>query len=185
LINRKPLYPAVSGFCKSRSRIGFTVLELFIVIAIIGILVVLFLPNISFFLAKADRAVCTQKLRGLYTAFSGSLNDGDGWPQVPKDIQIGSLDEQQWWLDFSTNNLDLKVSDWQCPTISRYQKSSTNSSQKALICYWPTLFDSRPMSPKTWPKMPWFTEFADAHGQGNLCVRPDGSVGSAFEVGSH
>lgn len=175
----------MSGFYKSHSREGFTLLELFVVIAIIGILAVLFLPNISFVLAKFDRAVCTQKLRGLHVAFLGSLNDGNGWPQVPKDVKIGSLEEQQWWLDYSTNNLDLKLSDWQCPTISRFQRSSTNSSQKALICYWPTLFDSRPMSPKTWPKMPWFTEFADAHGRGNLCVRPDGSVESVFEAGSH
>lgn len=161
---------------------GFTVLELLIVVAIVSILFALVLPNISSLVRRSQGAVCAAKLRGLYVGFSGGLNDGNGWPQIPSNIKIGSEQEQQWWIDYSAKNLGLNTNNWQCPTISGYQKASTNSPQKSLISYWPTLFDSNPQSPMKWPRMPWFTEIAGAHGQGNLCVHSDGSVGSVFDA---
>ena len=120
--------------------------------------------------------VCNAKLRTLWTVFSVQLNDGNGWPQLPTNITVGSTEEQQWWLSTTSNSMNLSAKDWNCPTIARMAASSTNSQQAYMISYLPTLFDARPMTPNKWPRMPWFTEVIGAHGSGNLSVRADGSV---------
>ena len=155
---------------------AFTVIEMLVVVAILGILAALLFPNFQYILVRAEGVVCTEKLRNLYAAFSSSLNDGNGWPQVPAGIQIGSTAEQQWWIDSSSNTMGLKSNDWQCPTLSRSMKNSSNTLQQSLICYLPTLFDNIPGTPRNWSAMPWFTEIANVHGSGNLMIRADGSV---------
>lgn len=156
---------------------GFTLLELIVVIAIMAILVSLFLPNIGSLVNRAEKVVCTAKLKNLWSAFSARVDDGNGWPQLPSDVKIGSLAEQQWWITYSSNNMGLTAKDWKCPSISRALKKSTNASQQTfLINYLPTIFDARPITPKKWNRMPWFTEISDIHGGGNLSIRADGSV---------
>lgn len=161
---------------KLTGRRGFTLLELVVVVAIILVLIALLMPNFSALRSKAEGVVCMGKLRTLWVAFSTPVGDGSGWPQLPNGIKIGSTVEQQWWLDYSSNNLGLKVVNWSCPTISRIQRSSTNAQAIALISYFPTLFDANPMSPNRWSRMPWFTESQGAHGAGILSVRADGTV---------
>lgn len=155
---------------------GFTLLELLVVVAIISVLMALLIPNFSSLRAKAEGVVCMGKLRTLWISFSAPVSDGSGWPQLPDSIQIGSTAEQQWWLDYSSNNLGLHASDWICPTISRIEHSNTNTQVATLISYYPTLFDAKPLTPKNWPRMPWFTEVLGVHGEGILSVRADGSV---------
>ena len=150
-----------------------------VVLAIVGILAALILPNFQSILIRAEGVVCTGKLRNLWAVFSTSLTDGNGWPQVPAAIPIGSTAEQQWWLDFSSKTMGLKSNDWQCPTISRTMRSSSNAIQPSVICYLPTLFDNKPGTPRNWASMPWFTEIANAHGNGSLMIRADGSVSPA------
>jgi hypothetical protein len=147
-----------------------------VVILLIGILAVIGFPNIQALQAKAEGVVCTARLRSLWMAFSTTLHDGNGWPQLPSAILIGSTDEQQWWLNYSSNNLGLTARDWNCPTIARAMLSSTNTNQVTLISYLPTLFDAKPLTPTKWARMPWFTEIQSVHGAGNLSVRTDGSV---------
>ena len=155
---------------------AFTLLELIVVVAIIAMLAALLIPIIPALISKAQGVACMGNLRTLYLGFSTSLNDGNGWPQIPSNVTIGSQQEQQWWLDYSSNNLGISASVWQCPAIHRNQLSITNSQQQSLISYLPTLFDAKPMTPKSWPRMPWFTELQGAHPGGILSVRADGSV---------
>jgi prepilin-type N-terminal cleavage/methylation domain-containing protein len=161
---------------KNQPRGAFTLVELLVVMVIVGILIVLTFPNFTALRNKAEGVVCMGRLRGLWTAFSSNLNDGNPWPQLPTNITVGTQGEQQWWLDYSATNLNLTSNDWQCPTVVRNQKSLTNNQQISLISYLPTLFDSKPLSPKNWPRMPWFTEIQGGHGSGVLSVRADGSV---------
>jgi prepilin-type N-terminal cleavage/methylation domain-containing protein len=159
-----------------RKAFGFTLVELLVVLAVIGILVSILLPNITFLINKADGVVCNARLRNLWIAFSAQLNDGNGWPQIPPGTEIGSMAEQQWWLTTTSNSMGLTKRDWNCPTTIRNSGRDTNSQQVNLISYLPTLFDAKPMTPSKWPRMPWFTEAVGMHGQGHLSVRADGSV---------
>ena len=153
-----------------------------VVIAIVAILTALFIPNIGSLVNRAERVVCSGKLKNLWTAFSIPVADGRGWPQLPPDVTIGSLAEQQWWIT-SSASMGLTTNDWKCPSISRALKRSDNaeSRQKFLINYLPTIFDARPTTPGQWGRMPWFTEISDIHGGGSLSVRADGSVCPASE----
>lgn len=161
---------------KHKNTFAFTLVELLVVVAIVAVLALLAFPNITQFIDKAEGVVCTGRLRNLWIVFSTSLNDGNAWPQLPTNITIGSTDEQKWWLTNTSTNMGLTSKDWLCPTISRAQRSSTNTQQIALINYLPTLFDASPASPKKWSRMPWFSEMQAAHGEGILSVRTDGSV---------
>jgi prepilin-type N-terminal cleavage/methylation domain-containing protein len=162
---------------RSGCRRGFTLTELLVVIGIVAILSALILPNFSSILGAADRPICTARLKNLWSAFSTHLQDGNGWPQLPPGVQIGSTAEQQWWISMSSNTMGLTLKDWRCPSYARALKHSTNSQQQPyLISYLPTLFDPRPLTPKKWARMPWFTEVTGFHGGGNLSIRSDGSV---------
>jgi len=151
--------------------------ELMVVISIVAILTALFIPNIGSLVNRAEKVVCSGKLKNLWSAFSVRVVDGSGWPQLPSDVKIGSLAEQQWWITTSLT-MGLTTNDWKCPSISRALKRSENASQqqKFLINYLPTIFDARPSTPGQWGRMPWFTEISDIHGGGSLSIRADGSV---------
>jgi len=153
-----------------------------VVIAIVAMLTALFIPNIGSLVNRAEKVVCSGKLKNLWTAFSVRVADGSGWPQLPSDVTIGTLAEQQWWITTSSS-MGLTTNDWKCPSISRALKRSTNApqQQKFLINYLPTIFDARPTTPGKWGRMPWFTEISDIHGGGNLSIRADGSVCPASE----
>ena len=160
---------------KEKGSFAFTLIEVLVVLVIVAVLVVVTFPNFRALQLKAEGIVCTGRLRNLWAVFSTTLNDGDGWPQVPTNIPIGSPEEQKWWLNYSSNNLGLTLNDWQCPSIVRQGRSNPKGNTN-LISYLPTLFDAKPQSPKNWPRMPWFTETQGLHGAGILSVRADGSV---------
>lgn len=154
-------------------RSAFSLVEVLVVVGMIAIFMVLFFPNISQTYMKAEGVACTARLRNLWTVFATYVNDGNSWPQVPAETAIGSSAEQQWWLDFSSNSMGLKKQNWICPATIRM---AHNSSNPPVISYLPTLFDSNQMTPMKWARMPWFTEISEAHGNGNLSIRADGSV---------
>ena len=155
---------------------GFTLIETTVVVVILAVLLLLVIPNFGALQRKADGVVCASRLRGLWTAFSCTLIDGKGWPQLPSGTTVGSIQEQQFWLDYSSNAMGLTPKAWQCPSLGRVRASATNSQQVLLIAYLPTLFDAKPMTPRNWPRMPWFTEIQGTHGGGNMSVRSDGTV---------
>lgn len=154
---------------------AFTLTETVVVVGILAILVALLAPSAQQLLPRAQAVVCMSRLRSLWLAFSPCATDSSGWPQVPKEIRIGSPQEQQWWLDYSTSNLGLTTKDWRCPTIERSARASSNAVPP-VIHYLPTLFDARPGTPNRWTAMPWFTELGNAHGAGNLMIRADGTI---------
>lgn len=156
----------------NKSR-GFTVLEVLAVVVLIAVLVALSFPALEKIRPAAERAICVSNLRNLYAAFSGYATEG--WPQVPKQIKLGSLAEQQWWLEKTQKDLGLTKKAWQCPTIRR-QFASTPEKDRPLIHYLPTPFSKEPNRANKSAQMPWFIEIGNAHGQGNLLVRQNGTV---------
>jgi prepilin-type N-terminal cleavage/methylation domain-containing protein len=152
---------------------GFTLLELLAVLAIIGALALLAVPVFETVRSQAERIVCINNLRNLHAAFS-SYSDGS-WPQVPEGTELGSVAEQKWWLEKSEKDLGLSKKNWQCPTIRRLFAKEPEKD-RPLIHYLPTTFTAEPNKANQWPEMPWFVEIGDAHGQGNLLVRQNGTV---------
>ena len=112
-------------------------------------------------------------LKNLRVAFSGYATEG--WPQIPEGIKLGSLAEQRWWLEKTEKDLGLSKSAWQCPTIQR-QFAKEPEKDRPLIHYLPTPFSKEPNRANKSTQMPWFIEIGDAHGQGNLLVRQNGTV---------
>jgi len=165
----------IRKICIGHKR-AFTLVELIVVLGILGILIALLLPAAAKIRPKADEIVCISHLHNLWLNFAPCATDPMGWPQVPKEIEKGTIEEQQWWLDYSSNNLGLSKNDWMCPTIARAAAHASPQDQVPLISYLPTLFDSRPGTANRWPTMPWFSEMGNVHGHGNLVVRTDGAI---------
>ena len=155
------------------SRRAFTILEILSIVAILGALLVLSFPALEKVRPAAERAICMNNLKSLWVAFSDYSTDG--WPQLPKEIKLGSLAEHRWWLEKTEKDLGLSKSSWQCPTIRR-QFAKEPEKNRPLIHYLPTPFSKEPNRANKSPLMPWFIEIGDAHGQGNLLVRQNGTV---------
>ena len=156
-----------------RAKRAFTLLETLAVVAILGVLVALCFPAFEKIRPAAERVVCINNLSSLRKAFGGYATDG--WPQVPEGIKLGSMAEQRWWLEKTEKELGLSKSAWQCPTIRR-QFAGAPEKERPIIHYLPTPFSKEPNRANKNPQMPWFIEIGDAHGQGNLLVRQNGTV---------
>jgi len=158
------------------TKSAFTLSELVVVVGITGVLLALLLPAAFKVLPKADEIVCMSHLHELWVQFSPCATDPEGWPQLPKGVQPGTVEEAHFWLDYSSNAFGMPAKIWHCPTIDRAAASAKPTDQVPLIHYLPTLFDARPGTPNRWPTMPWFTEIGNVHGHGNLSVDAEGSV---------
>lgn len=168
----------------SRSR-AFTLTEVLVVVGIFGFLIALLLPNATSILNRVQGIQCNERLKNLWMVFHNQLVvDGESWPQLPTNVQVGSVEEQQWWLTRGSNALGLTAKDWNCPTIARMLRNSSNSvAQAHLISYLPMLFDNNPATPMRWPWMPWFVEIANVHGNGAKMIRAYGAVVEAQVLG--
>ena len=157
----------------TRDQRAFTILEILAVVAILAVLIALTFPAIEKIRPMAERVVCMNNLRNLRAAFSSYASEG--WPQIPSGIALGSMAEQKWWLEKTQKDLGLTKSAWQCPTIRR-QFASAPEKDRPIIHYLPTPFSKEPNRANKNPQMPWFIEIGDAHGEGNLLVRQNGTV---------
>jgi len=164
------------GFDKRKS--GITLLEILIAIAIAASLGAVLLSATQSILPKAEAAKCMNNLKTLRTAFSSYVDDG--WPQLPPGIALGSIKEQEWWLEKTKKDLQLSEKDWLCPTLSRMLKGLPKS-QRPRIHYLPTPFSGEPNKANTWPEMPWFIEIGNAHGGGNFLIRMKGDAEQAAQ----
>ncbi len=122
----------------------------------------------------ADRVKCTANLRGLGVGLSNYLEDRGHWPNQPP---FGNTDQKQyeeWWIK-ELQPYEIPPAAWQCPAILRLGKIQ-QSGRSPRVHYSPTMFDSKPSTPRKWPNMPWLIEIASVHGHGPLLILPDGSV---------
>lgn len=160
-----------------QGNIGFTLLELLVVLVIIGILVTLALPVISGMRARAQRAQCMANLRSLYVATESFVQQNGSWPQIPmSDSDSAELDYANAWIA-ALKPFGPSQQAWICPTIQNLmQNPDLSRPENVRVDYVATTFDDKPTTPHQWPRQPWFAEVGDMHGNGNLIIFTDGSI---------
>jgi prepilin-type N-terminal cleavage/methylation domain-containing protein len=160
-----------------RACCGFTLLELFIVIFIVGILAALTVPVFSALRARAQRFQCTANLRNLYISADLFLQQNGSWPQIPRtSSETNSEDYAKAWVD-ALAPFGASSKTWICPTIQDLlSQPDYTEPENARIDYIPMPFDDKPASPHQWPRQPWFIETGNVHGNGNLIIFTDGSI---------
>jgi len=166
---------------ESRGRAAFTLLELVVTIAIIGILATLLLPQVGSLRERADKVVCMGHLRSLHVSLGCYLNDNEQWPQCPDTLE-GAAAEQFWFDALADYGAPQGV--WLCPTLLRRMGSefTAPASDVPKMHYTPTPFDDNPATPRKWAGMPWLIEISDVHHGGSLIIRADGSIQSVDEA---
>jgi len=91
-----------------KEKKGFTLIELMIVVAIIGILAAIAIPNFLRFQARAKQSEAKQNLGAIYTAYTTYFSDWNTYPDAAS-ITIGT----------NTYNC-LEVADWEPKGQLRY-----------------------------------------------------------------
>lgn len=162
----------------SNKNSAFTLLELLAVVGILAVLLSLSFPLYDTMRPRVERVVCLNNLKNLRTAFSDYAIGG--WPQIPEGVELGSMEEQRWWLEKTKRDLGLSERSWQCPTIRR-RFAKEPETDRPLLHYLPTIFSAEPNKANQWPEMPWFIEIGNAHGDGNLLIRQNGKLEPALQ----
>ncbi len=169
--------------CGSRRSVAFTLLELLIVIVIIAILGTMLLPVYAGMRTRAQRVQCVANLHNLYLAAEVYLQRNGSWPQIkPSTSETGAEDFANAWIDALAPFGPTRQT-WICPAAQEIlQNPDYLQAQNARIDYFPMSFDDKPTTPHQWPRQPWFIETANVHGNGNLIIFTDGSVGESGDL---
>lgn len=163
---------------------AFTLLELFIVLVIIGILGAMLVPVYSGIRKRGQRVQCIANLHNLYLAADVFLQRNGSWPQIARGTTDDTADEDfaNTWINALAPFGPTRQS-WICPAVQEIlQNPDYLQSANARIDYFPMSFDDKPTTPHRWPRQPWFIETGNVHGNGNLIIFTDGSVGESGDL---
>lgn len=87
------------GTSRGRHRSGFTLIELLVVVAIIGILMMMMVPQIAKATEKARRTSCASNLRAILISTMSAANDNEGrYPLLHSS-------SSPYWFQYLTNNV--------------------------------------------------------------------------------
>jgi prepilin-type N-terminal cleavage/methylation domain-containing protein len=164
---------------------AFTLTELMVVIAIIAILALCVMRAVGSATDRANVVRCVSNLRNLHIALNHDVIEEGHWPQCP--IEVGGEGFDDWWIK-ELGKFQISEATWQCPTLLRNDRAEKRDPtiRQLKIHYIPTSFDDNPATPRKWARQPWLIEIADAHGEGNLIVFPDGAIiGSNRYLSTH
>lgn len=157
---------------------ALTVFEVMIAIVIVAILVVLSIPVFSSFRARAQRAQCSTNLRNLSVAAELYIQQNGSWPQIARAaFDDGSEEYALAWQE-ALQPFGPTAKTWICPTIQGLlHNPDYTRAENARTDYVRMPFDDKPGTPHRWTRQPWFVETGDVHGNGNLIIFTDGSIG--------
>jgi prepilin-type N-terminal cleavage/methylation domain-containing protein len=113
---------------------GFTLIELLIVIAILGIIAAVVIPNISSFMTSGNLAAANSELEQVKTAELGYFGDHGAWPNTSADLSptyisgtlkaVYGFDTGYGWVQ--TGN--ATVGGWQGITFTGYVSGGNGTS---------------------------------------------------------
>lgn len=175
------LQPPIPRTAHRGSRMGFTLVELVVVVTIILTLACMFIMSFEPLRDRADSAACAANLRSLHVGFALFTQEHGHWPQMGEDAAASREASAEFWEMALSAYVGKKV--WECPTYVRHLGANPEERAKApRLHYSPTRFDALAFTPYKWPQMPWVTEVGSFHGSGNLILFADGSVQSLDQV---
>ena len=156
-----------------------------VVIAIIAILVLCVMRAVGSATDRANVVRCVSNLRNLHIALNQDVIEQEHWPQCPYEVGADGYDD--WWIK-ELGKYNVTEASWKCPTLLRNERADKKNAtvRQTKIHYIPTSFDDNAATPRKWAGQPWLIEIADAHGEGNLMVFPDGAIiGSNRYLSTH
>jgi type IV pilus assembly protein PilA len=71
---------------------GFTLIELLIVVAILGILAAVIIPNVTAFIATGNLNAANTEVENVKTASLAYYADNSAWPATSAALQAGTID---------------------------------------------------------------------------------------------
>ena len=104
------------------ARLGFTLVEILVVVAIVGILAALLLPAIGRVRESANQAKCVSNLKTLSAALLIAAGENNGILPMAYD-QKQPLDDERWWMSKLSN------------TVGRWSTSVANGGQPNSSIY--------------------------------------------------
>ena len=118
-----------------RGEKGFTLIELLIVIAILGIIAAVVIPNISSFMTSGNLAAANSELEQVKTAELGYFGDHSAWPSTSAELSpnyisgtlkaVYTFDTTYSWVE--TGNATV-VGGWQGITFTGYVAGGNGTS---------------------------------------------------------
>ena len=175
--------PEFSFRLSDRGRAGFTLLELMTTLLVVLILVLMISAAVSRFQATMQKTQCMANLRSLHVGAEMYVQEHKSWPQIDAKLIKDNRKEyaKQWIAALSPYGLSEK--NWHCPTMQALFDKSPKKEDRTTtrIDYISTPFDSKQVTPHQWSKQPWFVEWGDMHGNGNLMIFSDGSIQEMIE----
>jgi len=175
-LSLRPLY----RFRRNGTGGGFTLVELVVVVAILGILLTLLLPAFGPIRDRVERVVCMGNLRSLYTSLSSYVTDNQQWPQCP--VKASRAVSEKFWTT-TLADYGAKPETWICPTLKRKLALAVAQGEDVpKVHYVPAQFDDKAATPFKWPAMPWVIEIGDMHLCGSLLIRGDGGIKTMNDI---
>lgn len=118
--------------CESNNQVGFTLIEISIVIAIIGILAAIIIPSYHRFLINASRGACLSEAKAYSNNVFYLINDQDDYtrPTAPMPSACASITDASNW---STDNMDKVIAIAKSPSNARIECDIPNGTPCKIL----------------------------------------------------
>lgn len=114
----------------------FTLLELLIVIAIIGLIAGLLMPSLAKARNSSKRTYCNNNLRNISTAIQSYLNKSDDLMPVAAQLPSANLNSNPRIVDVLSPEIDNATNVFKCPSDDKdyFEKEGSSYEYNSMLC---------------------------------------------------